>query len=300
MTVAWQPPAGHGIGCGQRGPAIEGYLLELDDGCGGEFRVSPSTISFVLRITPTPSFLLRLFEVCCSPSFLVSGALPVSAKFQLRRRQTIPAWDTAIDPIWCRGFLLETVYCSLYLASSLTSFIGHFISKDFTGDEKSLSRTTVVIRLAKTSSLIFCRSIQRCLRHTNVFLINRFSLKVTILSRTRSFLIVNEKGSLVRALGNVTISQVAYTVIIVFNKGRGTSVCPRASLVEAFNVFTLVHVMEEARDTERKRTARDTRIGKFKGTLVFAPRAQINIARSFHACVTRDLRNIRHEIYTKR
>ncbi|XP_043270029.1 E3 ubiquitin-protein ligase TRIM9 isoform X1 [Venturia canescens] len=38
VTVAWQPPAGHGIGCGQRGPAIEGYLLELDDGCGGEFR----------------------------------------------------------------------------------------------------------------------------------------------------------------------------------------------------------------------------------------------------------------------
>ena len=42
MTVAWQPPPGHGIvGCaGQRGPAIEGYLLELDDGCGGEFRVN--------------------------------------------------------------------------------------------------------------------------------------------------------------------------------------------------------------------------------------------------------------------
>lgn len=42
VTVAWQPPPGHGIiGCaGQRGPAIEGYLLELDDGCGGEFRVS--------------------------------------------------------------------------------------------------------------------------------------------------------------------------------------------------------------------------------------------------------------------
>ncbi|XP_015116542.1 E3 ubiquitin-protein ligase TRIM9 isoform X1 [Diachasma alloeum] len=38
VTVAWQPPPGHGIGCGQRGPAIEGYLLELDDGCGGEFR----------------------------------------------------------------------------------------------------------------------------------------------------------------------------------------------------------------------------------------------------------------------
>ncbi|CAD6214758.1 GSCOCG00004202001-RA-CDS, partial [Cotesia congregata] len=27
------------VGCGQRAPAIEGYLLELDDGCGGEFRV---------------------------------------------------------------------------------------------------------------------------------------------------------------------------------------------------------------------------------------------------------------------
>lgn len=42
VTVAWQPPPGHGIvGCaGQRGPAIEGYLLELDDGCGGEFRVN--------------------------------------------------------------------------------------------------------------------------------------------------------------------------------------------------------------------------------------------------------------------
>ncbi|KAF7418471.1 hypothetical protein HZH68_001124 [Vespula germanica] len=40
VTVAWQPPPGHGVmGCaGQRGPAIEGYLLELDDGCGGEFR----------------------------------------------------------------------------------------------------------------------------------------------------------------------------------------------------------------------------------------------------------------------
>ncbi|XP_017893587.1 E3 ubiquitin-protein ligase TRIM9 isoform X1 [Ceratina calcarata] len=40
VTVAWQPPPGHGIvGCAsQRGPAIEGYLLELDDGYGGEFR----------------------------------------------------------------------------------------------------------------------------------------------------------------------------------------------------------------------------------------------------------------------
>ncbi|XP_046417060.1 E3 ubiquitin-protein ligase TRIM9 isoform X1 [Neodiprion fabricii] len=36
VTVAWQPPGG-GSG-GQRGPAVEGYLLELDDGCGGEFR----------------------------------------------------------------------------------------------------------------------------------------------------------------------------------------------------------------------------------------------------------------------
>lgn len=34
VTIAWQPP----LGCGQRGPSIEGYLLELDDGCGGEFR----------------------------------------------------------------------------------------------------------------------------------------------------------------------------------------------------------------------------------------------------------------------
>lgn len=38
VTVAWQAPQGSGPG--QRGPAIEGYLLELDDGCGGEFRVS--------------------------------------------------------------------------------------------------------------------------------------------------------------------------------------------------------------------------------------------------------------------
>lgn len=43
VTVAWQPPGG-GIG-GQRGPTVEGYLLELDDGCGGEFRVSIITIS---------------------------------------------------------------------------------------------------------------------------------------------------------------------------------------------------------------------------------------------------------------
>ncbi|XP_058799312.1 E3 ubiquitin-protein ligase TRIM9 [Phymastichus coffea] len=35
VTVAWQPPACY---AGQRAPAIEGYLLELDDGCGGEFR----------------------------------------------------------------------------------------------------------------------------------------------------------------------------------------------------------------------------------------------------------------------
>lgn len=34
VTIAWQPPLGYG----QRGPSIEGYLLELDDGCGGEFR----------------------------------------------------------------------------------------------------------------------------------------------------------------------------------------------------------------------------------------------------------------------
>lgn len=38
VTVAWQAPQGSAPG--QRGPAIEGYLLELDDGCGGEFRVS--------------------------------------------------------------------------------------------------------------------------------------------------------------------------------------------------------------------------------------------------------------------
>ena len=42
VTVAWQPPPG----CGQRGPVIEGYLLELDDGCGGEFRVSFILILF--------------------------------------------------------------------------------------------------------------------------------------------------------------------------------------------------------------------------------------------------------------
>lgn len=36
VTIAWKPP----LGCGQRGPSIEGYLLELDDGCDGEFRVS--------------------------------------------------------------------------------------------------------------------------------------------------------------------------------------------------------------------------------------------------------------------
>ncbi|XP_001605097.2 E3 ubiquitin-protein ligase TRIM9 isoform X2 [Nasonia vitripennis] len=36
VTVAWQAPPG--CGPGQRGPAIEGYLLELDDGCAGEFR----------------------------------------------------------------------------------------------------------------------------------------------------------------------------------------------------------------------------------------------------------------------
>ncbi|XP_011504650.1 PREDICTED: E3 ubiquitin-protein ligase TRIM9 [Ceratosolen solmsi marchali] len=36
VTVAWQAPQGCGVG--QRGPAVEGYLLELDDGCAGEFR----------------------------------------------------------------------------------------------------------------------------------------------------------------------------------------------------------------------------------------------------------------------
>ena len=44
VTVAWRPPAG----CGQRGPVIEGYLLELDDGCAGEFRV---TSTYILLFT---------------------------------------------------------------------------------------------------------------------------------------------------------------------------------------------------------------------------------------------------------
>ena len=48
VTVAWQAPQGYGPG--QRGPAIEGYLLELDDGCGGEFRVRYQMIFLYFRI----------------------------------------------------------------------------------------------------------------------------------------------------------------------------------------------------------------------------------------------------------
>jgi len=64
VTVAWQPPPGHGImGCaGQRGPAIEGYLLELDDGCGGEFRVSKHcTLRKILLLSLSLSLSLSLF-----------------------------------------------------------------------------------------------------------------------------------------------------------------------------------------------------------------------------------------------
>lgn len=48
VTVAWQAPPG--CGAGQRGPAIEGYLLELDDGCGGEFRVSLFFLTIIFMV----------------------------------------------------------------------------------------------------------------------------------------------------------------------------------------------------------------------------------------------------------
>lgn len=38
VTVAWQAPS-HSF--------VEGYVLELDDGSGGEFRVSTSTVFFL-------------------------------------------------------------------------------------------------------------------------------------------------------------------------------------------------------------------------------------------------------------
>ena len=56
VTVAWQAPQGYGPG--QRAPAIEGYLLELDDGCGGEFRVSwssPASASSLRAGLPPPA-----------------------------------------------------------------------------------------------------------------------------------------------------------------------------------------------------------------------------------------------------
>lgn len=71
MTVAWQAPAGYSIGRGQRGgPAIEGYLLELDDGCGGEFRVSITD--------PTPQKLLpaAVAILLYSYSITISKAKP--------------------------------------------------------------------------------------------------------------------------------------------------------------------------------------------------------------------------------
>ncbi|XP_012274270.1 E3 ubiquitin-protein ligase TRIM9 [Orussus abietinus] len=38
VTVAWQPPPSNASGCDQRCPDVDGYLLELDDGRGGDFR----------------------------------------------------------------------------------------------------------------------------------------------------------------------------------------------------------------------------------------------------------------------
>lgn len=48
VTVAWQPPPTS---------YVEGYVLELDDGCGGDFRVS---YNYVLRILYFTSFLSTL------------------------------------------------------------------------------------------------------------------------------------------------------------------------------------------------------------------------------------------------
>lgn len=64
VTVAWQPPAGHGIGCGQRGPAIEGYLLELDDGCGGEFRVRIENQSTITSRYQIKRISGKVFDSC--------------------------------------------------------------------------------------------------------------------------------------------------------------------------------------------------------------------------------------------
>lgn len=67
VTVAWQPPGGHGVGCGQRAPAIEGYLLELDDGCGGEFRVrieNQRSITSRYQVKPISG---KVFNSCLCP-----------------------------------------------------------------------------------------------------------------------------------------------------------------------------------------------------------------------------------------
>lgn len=71
VTVAWQAPPG--CGAGQRGPAIEGYLLELDDGCGGEFRVSSFYIfkNHMQRVFTT-NLYIRIYSIIIGEIFTVS------------------------------------------------------------------------------------------------------------------------------------------------------------------------------------------------------------------------------------
>lgn len=106
MTVAWQPPAGHGIGCGQRGPAIEGYLLELDDGCGGEFRVSrrlfplvrPLAFVHIAHRGSRSSLLPLLYRPRDFPvSAKVSTSLERQTTLAPRRDRTGPNFDLSLE-----------------------------------------------------------------------------------------------------------------------------------------------------------------------------------------------------------
>lgn len=84
------------MGCaGQRGPAIEGYLLELDDGCGGEFRVSKHYMypeGIAPSSSPCPSTRIGTFSGSPANSSMTLHSSDLSSSFSFfPRRCPTPA-----------------------------------------------------------------------------------------------------------------------------------------------------------------------------------------------------------------